>query len=116
MTSHDDSATVCGGARNFPANKTVARSKMADGSCGERSDPTRTNKITFDASDAQNTNNGDINMCSDGDLQEPGMQTQPETACSSQTVRGPRDAEDRGKRCFDRYDSSESSDRSVAFV
>ncbi|XP_063375102.1 zinc finger protein jing isoform X1 [Cydia amplana] len=108
---------------------------MADGSRDKRAHPLLMKKITFSAPD---TGHGDSKKCSDqtfeGDKIKLSFYTELETCEKSDSggvaaddsaavgsentekssIVPEEDGEDRKKRCFDRYDSSESSDSGVA--
>lgn len=121
--------------------KTLVRSKMADGSPQDRTDLRQMNKITLFAPE---TRHSDTKMCSDepferervmlsfySELQASlgsyensdsrGVAANRSAAFASEGSRkscmaGVQDGENSMKRCFDRYDSSESSDRLVEEV
>ncbi|XP_047989855.1 zinc finger protein jing homolog [Leguminivora glycinivorella] len=110
---------------------------MADGSREDGADPILMKKITFSAPD---TGHGDSKKCSDktfeGDKKKLSFYTELKTceksdsggvAADDSAAVGSETAEkstkvieengdDRKKRCFDRYDSSESSDSGVAVL
>ncbi|KPJ10513.1 Phospholipase D1 [Papilio machaon] len=113
-------------------DKTLARSKMADGSPEYRADRTQMNDLTFSAPDSSH---GDLKKYSgqtlDGGKVKLSFYKEPESSVSceksalsgvaaddtaglvatdSRKSAGSSDGDDRKKRCFDRYDSSESSD------
>ncbi|CAK1551567.1 unnamed protein product [Leptosia nina] len=103
---------------------------MADGSSEDRAGPKKINELTFPAIDPSR---GDIKKCSeptpDGRVQlsfyteldksESCEKSETlgvaaargEATLSQKTSGSGDDGDDRKKRCFDRYDSSESSDR-----
>ncbi|KAG6463080.1 hypothetical protein O3G_MSEX013653 [Manduca sexta] len=106
---------------------------MADGSPEDRAGPTQMNDLTFSAPDKGHR---DTKKCSDdtfdGDSVKLSLYKDQETSDSCEksdtrgvaAERGPLaadtrkqtdanvpESDDRKKRCFDRYDSSESSDR-----
>lgn len=115
-------------------DKTLARSKMADGSREDGADPQLMSDLTFSAPD---TGHGDSKKCSGqtfhGDRIKLSFYTELKSSesceksgsrgvAANDSAAGPAnaeisskvfeaDGEDRKKRCFDRYDSSESSDR-----
>ncbi|CAH0629103.1 unnamed protein product [Chrysodeixis includens] len=120
-------------------DKTLVRSKMADGSPEDRAGPKQVNDLTFSAPDI---GLGDTKKCSDepfvGDSVKLSFYRELETSesCEKSYTRGVAanraavdgtysrktsdastvDSDDRKKRCLDRYDSSESSDSGVAVL
>lgn len=113
---------------------------MTDGSTGDRAGPQKINDLTFSAPD---TGHGDIKKCSgetfEGDRVNLLFYTELGTSesCEKSDTRGvaanrtatgvssgsrkssevdAKASENRKKRCFDRYDSSESSDRLVRII
>lgn len=138
-TTRDDSAPSPARCRAETRDKTFVCSKMADGSLEDRAGPKQMNDLTFSA---PNTGHGDIKKCSGetfkGDRVKLSFYTELNTSESrekseSNGVAAHRTAaadiagslkscekvaegEDRKKRCFDRYDSSESSDRYIFVV
>lgn len=115
-------------------DKTLVRSKMADGSPEDRAGPKQVNDLTFSA---PGIGLGDTKKCSDepfnGDSVKLSFYRELESsesfeksytrgvAANRAAVDGTYsrkssdantvDSDDRKKRCLDRYDSSESSDR-----
>lgn len=117
-------------------DKTFVRSKMADGSPEDHTGPKHMNELTFSA---PKTGHSDTKKCSDEPFERDRMKLSFYTEltselCENSNSRGVaanrtaaiasagsrksceasiKDGEERKKRCFDRYDSSESSDRLV---
>lgn len=122
----DDSATQR--RLTETTDKTLVRSKMADGPRDARSDPKQMNNLTFTAPD---NGDDDTKKCSGdtigGDRVKLSFYVELEASGSCEksddsgvvadaaarksTGLEANDSEERKKRCFDRYDSSESSDR-----
>ncbi|XP_059060192.1 uncharacterized protein LOC131853343 [Achroia grisella] len=113
---------------------------MADGSPEHRAGPKQMNNITFSA---PNPKHSDTNKCSEETFEHDKVKlclyTEPKTSesCEKSDTRGvaancttavittssqkscdanTEEGEDRKKRCFDRYDSSESADSGVAVL
>lgn len=124
--------------RTETCDKTLVRSKMADGSLEDRAGPKQTNDLTFSAPDIRL---GDTKKCSGETFDDDSVKLsfykklKTSESCENSDTRSVAadraaavetyslksssvslvDGDERKKRCFDRYDSSESSDRWVGF-
>lgn len=138
--ARDCSARPCAASHRSSETKTLVRSKMADGSHGDRAGPKKLNDLTFSAPEKRlcdskkfsgETFNGDsvkLSFYRELDQSESCEKIDKDGVAatlavfaadsqkSTDEIASATDGDDRKKRCIDRYDSSESSDRSVDVI